>query len=80
MITSEVTIGADLRPCGACREYVLAGSCAHWKPRGSNPVRTAAMDEEAKRRKRDRDREYSRAARERARQDVAKFREMMQER
>lgn len=29
---SEITMGLGLRPCGACRAYVPATGCGHWKP------------------------------------------------
>lgn len=29
---SEITMGQGLRPCGACRAYVPAAGCGHWKP------------------------------------------------
>ncbi len=29
MITSQITIGWGMRPCGICRAYMLPGDCKH---------------------------------------------------
>jgi len=59
-----------VRPCGACKALVPADiGCEHWHPGAHTP--------KANDRRRARNARYQRAARERARQDVAAFKALM---
>lgn len=71
----------DHAPCGVCRAYVSAVyGCGHWKP-GQKAARAKegqSRSEGYLARKRERNRAYQQAARARAKQDVAAFREAME--
>jgi len=62
-----------LRPCGACAAMVTVSGCEHWQPKPEQLVVASGRPADA----RARQREYERAARARAADAVARFRETM---